>query len=1251
MTPMKKALWSITTSLLMLALLLAGTISWLLSASGSNWLIQTTISRLQLPLTVAPLESGIGSSLSINAIHYFDQNFDIKLDRIRLDWRPAKLLQGQLWIDQLIVQGLAIDLAQQPAESDADTPALLPLELPAIPLTLELGLLQLDGFSLSQQRSPLLELIQAKLSASATLPQIEIRQLQLEHTLAQLQLDGTVQLAQQLPLQLNLDWTLQHPEYGNHQGQAQLEGDLDQLAIQHQLQGPANAQLALTLTQPLEQLSWHATLQLDSLDSDWILPERQNERYQGTLSAQGDLTSLQAQGTLEGAPAELGETALTFKLEADNQSLQLEQIRLQRPLSDSDVTISGRISNWQHRPDFDLTGNWKNLRYPLDGVADFSSPVGRYQVNGNLDRFKLSLDAPLRSPHSPDLQLTLNGTASQQGFEQFQLLGQLPRGQLEISGKLGWQPHLSWGLLVNATGVDPALLYPEWPGLIHLDASTQGQYKEHLNVDIDIQQLDGELKGELFDSHAGLSYFDNVLQLHQLELQSNQLTLLASGVMDDQLHFNYQLDARRLDTLLPELSGQLHAEGSLQGTPSAPVAIASMTAHKLQYQDSRVENLSLQLDVDLSGQQHSQLQLEADRLSHQQLSWDHLNVTADGSASQHQFELKLQGGDINMDLTASGAANETHWKGQLTELALHGEDIGAWALHNPVAAELSSTHSQLSALCLNQHKGDAKLCAQATWQPAGTTLAELNLQGLPLPFLAPWLPPETEISGLLYSTAKLSMEPNSTPTFTLDARTETGSIQLIEQATLTLQQFQLSANGDQQGVDGKLELTIPEINAHLSSSLQIAQPDQIGSGQSPIKGQLDLQVEELAIISQLFPELSQVKGHIDGKLELSGELQSPRIIGHLELNNAEMEIPALGTRLESVEIKLDSQAEHPETMTFRGQAHSGSGALQLDGQLQLSNQQLDLQLSGQNFEAIATDTATIQVSPQLTLSLSPELSRLSGQVTIPWARLTPPDLSNAVSSSRDAKILQQQRQAKAIASTFEADLDLILGDDVQAKGFGFEGNLKGKIRLQEDSIRATRASGDIEIESGIYEIYGQELNIERGRFVYTGGAVDNPGLDLKVLREIDTVKVGATIGGDLREPKIQLLSEPTMPDASVLSYLLLGRAPGNTESNEQTMMLRAALALGAGGSNKLAERLTSTLRLDELKIDTGNEAEDAALYIGKYLSPKIYVRYGVGLMVPDNSLFLRYTLDEQWKLESQSSSEKSGTDVFYTLER
>ncbi|MFB6261500.1 MAG: translocation/assembly module TamB domain-containing protein, partial [Thiohalorhabdaceae bacterium] len=140
--------------------------------------------------------------------------------------------------------------------------------------------------------------------------------------------------------------------------------------------------------------------------------------------------------------------------------------------------------------------------------------------------------------------------------------------------------------------------------------------------------------------------------------------------------------------------------------------------------------------------------------------------------------------------------------------------------------------------------------------------------------------------------------------------------------------------------------------------------------------------------------------------------------------------------------------------------------------------------------------------------------------------------------------------------------------------------------------------------------------------------------------------------GRLREPSFQLFSEPTMPQSEQLSWLVLGRSLENTSGGEHANLSRAALLLGARGGAKVAETVGTELGLDEVGLEsqTSETGEQAALVLGKHLSPRLYVSYGIGLFDAVNTLRMEYTLSEHWQLVTESSTQQTGGDLFYTIE-
>ena len=72
--------------------------------------------------------------------------------------------------------------------------------------------------------------------------------------------------------------------------------------------------------------------------------------------------------------------------------------------------------------------------------------------------------------------------------------------------------------------------------------------------------------------------------------------------------------------------------------------------------------------------------------------------------------------------------------------------------------------------------------------------------------------------------------------------------------------------------------------------------------------------------------------------------------------------------------------------------------------------------------------------------------------------------------------------------------------------------------------------------------------------------------------------------------------------------------------------------------------------MDEIRVESNDNGDQASLVVGRYLSPQLYVSCGVGLIGSFNMLNLRYMISEQWQLKTESG-EKRCPDLMYTFER
>lgn len=71
--------------------------------------------------------------------------------------------------------------------------------------------------------------------------------------------------------------------------------------------------------------------------------------------------------------------------------------------------------------------------------------------------------------------------------------------------------------------------------------------------------------------------------------------------------------------------------------------------------------------------------------------------------------------------------------------------------------------------------------------------------------------------------------------------------------------------------------------------------------------------------------------------------------------------------------------------------------------------------------------------------------------------------------------------------------------------------------------------------------------------------------------------------------------------------------------------------------------------MEQVEIEKGDTQESTTLFIGKYLSPKIFLSYGVGLFDPINTFRVRYQISRQIIFQTEYGMENSA-DLLFQME-
>ena len=135
----------------------------------------------------------------------------------------------------------------------------------------------------------------------------------------------------------------------------------------------------------------------------------------------------------------------------------------------------------------------------------------------------------------------------------------------------------------------------------------------------------------------------------------------------------------------------------------------------------------------------------------------------------------------------------------------------------------------------------------------------------------------------------------------------------------------------------------------------------------------------------------------------------------------------------------------------------------------------------------------------------------------------------------------------------------------------------------------------------------------------------------------------------LRAPRVTLFSEPGLPQSQIVSMLLTGKRLADLSSRDAATVGAAQSDLRVQGGSVLAAQIGRRIGLEEVGVESTG-LNDTALVLGKFLSPRLFVSYGISLTESINTLKLRYTISDRWLIRTEAGQNQSA-DVEYRIER
>lgn len=478
------------------------------------------------------------------------------------------------------------------------------------------------------------------------------------------------------------------------------------------------------------------------------------------------------------------------------------------------------------------------------------------------------------------------------------------------------------------------------------------------------------------------------------------------------------------------------------------------------------------------------------------------------------------------------------------------------------------------------------------------------------------------------------------------------------------------------------------IEGNLDSQTTIAasiQFPKLGISTAPINDQptqikIEFNTENLAPLLKAIPEITHSQGKLYVKADLTGSISKPKLKSQVKLQEGMLSIQKLGIDLTHIQGHLGST--NPDKISYQFSTMLGKETVTVTGGTSLKEGfPSQITIKGNNLLVSNTMEAKVYVSPDMKINTDHKAIELSGKIEIPKALFKPKDFSNSVTLSEDVIFIEEDKPIQQSTWTVQSTIELILGETVQFDFMGLQSLIRGHLRIQDRPGTGATGVGQLIIHEGKYSAYGQNLKIEEGRLLFTGGPLNNPGLNIKATKHVSSLTptsntkggtlptvassqntVGISISGTLKQPVVHFFSVPAgLSQSEILSLLVLGRPLGHASGADAGLLINALGALNVGSSQEgmIKKQVQDNFGLDELSInatenydpDKETVVENTSLVLGKKLSPKLFINYSIGLLEPINVLKLNYQLNKRLRIESETDINSSGIDLFYSFSK
>ncbi len=353
----------------------------------------------------------------------------------------------------------------------------------------------------------------------------------------------------------------------------------------------------------------------------------------------------------------------------------------------------------------------------------------------------------------------------------------------------------------------------------------------------------------------------------------------------------------------------------------------------------------------------------------------------------------------------------------------------------------------------------------------------------------------------------------------------------------------------------------------------------------------------------------RIRGNMKYRINPMGTVSNPEITGDISLQNGVYVNMPSGTYIRDITLlgKLHKDTLNITKIYARDDSKIG-GTVNGSGKIRYVNGKLDTNIGIKidKFKAVDQKWLNARLFGNVTLN-----GDLMNEVKVKGDLYTEKpaiDVSSIVMLSMRSTDLITKRKPETQSSNsikikFPTDIQLSMKPELTVSGFGlqsaWDANAKvtGDLLAPKYEFAAKLKSGKIELTDNAFKLKGGDVLINN----------NDTNISVSAEKVIDKITVGAKFIQTVGQSKVNLYSNPYMPDNDIIAYMLFEKASSEISIGEAMALLGVMTNLSGGADLNILGRMKTMFGIDTISIkktknSSGEEYDTVSLgkKIGKF---------------------------------------------------